>query len=111
MRRMRSLRFADLTKLALGFPIDGADGRLTHIVAKIIGDCRAHARNRNPDYRRHRCDLVLVIDKFAPDARLAQLLKLLVVLVCLGAIVTRLLPLLGYSSFLAAPPATPQSVP
>jgi uncharacterized membrane protein YvlD (DUF360 family) len=55
--------------------------------------------------------LFWVIDKFAPDARLAQLLKLLVVLVCLGAIVTRLLPLLGYSSFLAAPPATPQSVP
>ena len=48
-----------LKKLALGFPTDGADGRLTHIVAKIIGDCRAHARNRNPDYRRHRCDLVL----------------------------------------------------
>jgi hypothetical protein len=30
------------------------------------------------------------IDKFAPDARLAKLLKLLVVLVCLGAIVQRL---------------------
>jgi uncharacterized membrane protein YvlD (DUF360 family) len=43
--------------------------------------------------------LFWVIDKFAPDARLAQLLKLLVVLVCLASIVTRLLPLLGYSSF------------
>ena len=31
--------------------------------------------------------LFWVIDKFCPDARLAQLLKLLVVLVCLGAIV------------------------
>jgi hypothetical protein len=31
------------------------------------------------------------IDKFATDARLARLLKLLVVLVCLGAIVQRLL--------------------
>jgi hypothetical protein len=31
------------------------------------------------------------IDKFAPDRRLANLLKLLVVLVCLGAIVQRLL--------------------
>ena len=44
--------------------------------------------------------LFWVIDKFAPDARLAQLLKLLVVLVCLGSILNRLLPLLGYPSFL-----------
>ena len=35
-----------------------------------------------------------VIDRFAPaDTRLKQLLKLLVVLVCLGAIVQRLLAL------------------
>jgi hypothetical protein len=33
------------------------------------------------------------IDKFATDNRLANLLKLLVVLVCLGAIVQRVLPL------------------
>ena len=33
------------------------------------------------------------IDKFATDARLANLLKLLVVLVCLGSIVQRVLPL------------------
>ena len=33
------------------------------------------------------------IDKFANDRRLANLLKLLVVLVCLGAIVQRLLVL------------------
>ena len=32
------------------------------------------------------------IDKFTTDARLANLLKLLVVLVCLGAIVQRVLP-------------------
>jgi hypothetical protein len=44
--------------------------------------------------------LFWVIDKFCPEARLAQLLKLLVVLVCLGAIVARLLPLLGYPSLL-----------
>jgi hypothetical protein len=44
--------------------------------------------------------LFSVIDKFCPDARLAQLLKQLVVLVCLGAIVNRLLPLLGYPSVL-----------
>ena len=34
-----------------------------------------------------------VIDRFAPDGRLASLLKLLVALVCLGAIVQRLLVL------------------
>ena len=44
--------------------------------------------------------LFWVIDKFSPDARLAQLLKLLVVLVCVGAIVARLLPLIGYPSLL-----------
>lgn len=44
--------------------------------------------------------LFWVIDKFCPDARLAQLLKLLVVLVCLGAIISRVLPLLGSPSFL-----------
>ena len=33
------------------------------------------------------------IDKFATDGRLANLLKLLVVLVCLGAIVQRLMVL------------------
>ena len=42
--------------------------------------------------------LFWVIDKFCPEARLAQLLKLLVVLICLGSIVARLLPLLGSSS-------------
>ena len=42
--------------------------------------------------------LFWVIDKFCPDARLRNLLKLLVVLVCLGAIVSRLLPILGYPS-------------
>ena len=44
--------------------------------------------------------LFWVIDRFCPDARLGKLLKLLVVLVCLGAIVTRLLPILGYPSVL-----------
>lgn len=34
-----------------------------------------------------------VIDRFAPDARLNKLLKLLVVLVCLGAIMQRLFTL------------------
>jgi uncharacterized membrane protein YvlD (DUF360 family) len=44
--------------------------------------------------------LFWVIDRFCPDARLANLLKLLVVLVCLGSIITRLLPMLGYPSLL-----------
>ena len=44
--------------------------------------------------------LFWVIDQFCPDARLAQLLKLLVILICLGSIVNRSLPLLGYPSLL-----------
>ncbi len=44
--------------------------------------------------------LFWAIDQFCPDARLAQLLKLLVILICLGSIVSRLLPLLGYPSLL-----------
>ena len=35
------------------------------------------------------------IDKFAVDRRLSQLLKLLVVLICIAAILQRVLPLLG----------------
>ena len=35
------------------------------------------------------------IDKFANDSRLEKLLKLLVVLICLGAILQRVLPLAG----------------
>jgi hypothetical protein len=35
------------------------------------------------------------IDKYANDRRLAQLLKLLVILICLGAILRRVLPLVG----------------
>lgn len=35
------------------------------------------------------------IDKFVNDSKLAQLLKLLVVLICLGAILQRVLPLAG----------------
>jgi hypothetical protein len=39
--------------------------------------------------------LFWVIDKFVRDGRLANLLKLLVVLVCLAAILQRLLPMFG----------------
>jgi hypothetical protein len=38
-----------------------------------------------------------VIDKYVRERRLANLLKLLVILVCLAAILERLLPILGVS--------------
>jgi uncharacterized membrane protein YvlD (DUF360 family) len=44
--------------------------------------------------------LFWVIDRFCPERRLAQLLKLLVVLICLASIVSRLLPILGHPSLL-----------
>jgi hypothetical protein len=37
------------------------------------------------------------IDKYVRDRRLANLLKLLVILICLAAIVPRVLPLIGVS--------------
>jgi hypothetical protein len=37
------------------------------------------------------------IDRFVNDGRLTNLLKLLVVLICLGAILQRVLPLAGIS--------------
>jgi hypothetical protein len=40
-----------------------------------------------------------LIDRFVRDGRLANLLKILVVLICLAAILQRLLPALGVSSF------------
>ena len=39
--------------------------------------------------------LFWVIDKFVRDGRLANLLKILVVLVCLASILQRVLPMLG----------------
>ncbi len=39
--------------------------------------------------------LFWVIDRFVRDARLGNLLKILVVLVCLAAILQRVLPVLG----------------
>jgi hypothetical protein len=39
--------------------------------------------------------LFWVIDRFVRDGRLANLLKILVVLVCLASILQRLLPMLG----------------
>jgi hypothetical protein len=43
--------------------------------------------------------LFYVIDKFVRDGRLGNLLKILVVLVCLAAILQRLLPVLGIGLF------------
>jgi hypothetical protein len=40
-----------------------------------------------------------LIDRFVRDGRLANLLKILVVLICLAAILQRLLPALGVSWF------------
>jgi hypothetical protein len=44
--------------------------------------------------------LFWVIDKFVRENRLAYLLKLLVVLICLAAILQRILPLLGIGGIL-----------
>ena len=44
--------------------------------------------------------LFWVIDKFVRENRLASLLKLLVVLICLAAILQRILPLLGMGGIL-----------
>ena len=44
--------------------------------------------------------LFWVIEKFVRDGRLANLLKILVVLICLAAILQRLLPFLGLSGML-----------
>ena len=39
------------------------------------------------------------IERFVNDSRLANLLKILVVLICLGAILQRVLPLAGINLF------------
>ena len=44
--------------------------------------------------------LFWVIDKYVNDGRLVNLLKILVVLICLVAILQRVLPLLGVSGVL-----------
>jgi len=51
--------------------------------------------DRYSDYLRRRRDLLLGHRKFVRDGRLANLLKLLVVLICLAAILQRVLPLAG----------------
>jgi hypothetical protein len=44
--------------------------------------------------------LFYLIDRFVRDGRLANLLKILVVLICLAAILQRLLPVFGVSGLL-----------
>jgi hypothetical protein len=44
--------------------------------------------------------LFWVIDRFVRDGRLANLLKILVVLICLAAILQRVLPLFGVGGLL-----------
>jgi len=44
--------------------------------------------------------LFWAIEKFVNDGRLVNLLKILVVLICLGAILQRVLPLLGVRGLL-----------
>jgi len=41
-----------------------------------------------------------VVDKFIGDGRLAKLLKVLIILVCLGAILVRVLPMFGAGGLL-----------
>ena len=43
--------------------------------------------------------LFYLIDKYVRDARLGNLLKILVGLICLAAILQRLLPMLGLGGF------------
>ena len=41
-----------------------------------------------------------VVEKFVRDGRLAKLLKVLIILVCLGAILVRVLPMFGAGGLL-----------
>ena len=44
--------------------------------------------------------LFWVVEKYVRDGRLGNLLKILIVLLCLGAILVRVLPLFGESALL-----------
>jgi uncharacterized membrane protein YvlD (DUF360 family) len=44
--------------------------------------------------------LFWVVDKFVRDGRLGNLLKILIVLLCLGAILVRVLPMFGGDALL-----------
>ena len=64
--------------------------RATIVTTMEEGDVHAFSLDRGFDYLHRRA-----IDKFINEARLANLLKLLVVLICLAAILQRVLPLAG----------------
>lgn len=53
------------------------------------------AADQHPDHRVVGAILLWAIDRFVRDGRLANLLKIVVVLICLAAILQRLLPMLG----------------
>lgn len=60
------------------------------------GGCHAFSPDRGSHYLHCRCNLCFwAIDKFVNDGRLSNLLKLLVVLICLAAILRLVLPLAG----------------
>jgi len=72
-------------------------GRCIHRTNK--GASHAFSLDRGSDYLRRRCNCFLGQRKIVNDSRLANLLKLLVVLICLGAILARVLPLAGINWF------------
>ena len=57
----------------------------------------AYAANKHLDHHRYWGNLLYLIDRFVRDGRLGNLLKILVALICLAAIVQRVLPALGVS--------------
>ena len=82
------------------------DGRAKAVVSSAApcyhtntGGCYAFSFNRGADYLRRRGICFWAIEKFVNDARLANLLKILVVLICVGAILQRVLPLAGINWF------------
>jgi len=72
---------------------------LAPTVLAMRGNRDAVALDQRADHRRRRCCFYL-IDKFVRDGRLANLLKILVALICVLAILQRLLPALGLSGLL-----------
>ena len=63
------------------------------------GGCYAFSLNRCSDICVVGAICFWVIEKFVNDSRLANLLKILVVLICAGAILQRVLPLAGINWF------------
>ena len=66
---------------------------------RLGGENAASANKYSRNYR-HRCDSVLPYRQVCSDGRLANLLKILVALICLAAILQRLLPAFDINLFL-----------